>query len=361
MRSVYIHIPFCKSICSYCDFCKFYYKESWALSYMEVLKDEILKYYEEDDIKSIYIGGGSPSSLSIDCLEKLFEIIKVFKVIKDCEITFECNVNDINEELLKILKINNVNRISIGVQSFNKKKLKYLNRNHNKKQIINNIKLCKNYGFDNINVDFMYALPIETYRMMKSDLKKFLKLKIEHISTYSLIIEDHTVLKNIKAKPLNEDLEYKMYKYILKKTKKYGFKHYEVSNFALNNHESIHNKTYWKNEEYYGFGLSSHGFINGVRYENTRNFNKYLNGDYRLNELLVSTEEDMENEVMLGFRLMDGISISHFKEKFGYSIDKIFKIKEAIKKGYLIKENDYIKIPENKIYVMNEIINFIME
>ena len=164
-----------------------------------------------------------------------------------------------------------------------------------------------------------------------------------------------------RAELVQQLLEYKMYKYILKKTKKYGFKHYEVSNFALNNHESIHNKTYWKNEEYYGFGLSSHGFINGVRYENTRNFNKYLNGDYRLNELLVSTEEDMENEVMLGLRLMNGISISHFKEKFGYSIDKIFKIKEAIKKGYLIKENDYIKIPENKIYVMNEIINFIME
>ena len=296
----------------------------------------------------------------VSCLNKLFDIIRGFNISKKYEFTFECNINDITEDFLKILSSHGVNRLSIGIQSFNDKKLKYLNRNHNAKMIRDNIKLCREYGFNNINVDFMYALPIENYSMMKRDLNEFLKLGVEHISTYSLIIEDHTVLKNINAKMLDEELDYKMYKYILKKTKKYNFNHYEVSNFAISGYESIHNKTYWNNEEYYGFGLSSHGFINGVRYENTRNFNKYLNGNYRLNELLISKEEDMENEVMLGLRLMEGISIKHFKEKFGYDIYKVFKIKEAIDKGYLIKKADYLKIPEDKIYVMNEIINFII-
>ncbi len=360
MRSVYIHIPFCKSICSYCDFCKFYYNDRWATEYIDVLAYEINKYYEEDTINTIYIGGGTPSSLSMSNLKKLFNVIKVFKLDSKYEFTFECNVDDINIPLLNLLKESGVNRLSIGIQSFDKKKLEYLNRVHNKREILNNIKLCKDNGFDNINVDFMYGLPVENLCMMKRDFNKFLKLGIEHISTYSLIIEDHTMIKNNKDKNIDEDTEVKMYKYILKKLKKKGFHHYEVSNFSKYGYESVHNMTYWKNEEYYGFGLASHGFINGVRYENTRNYNKYMKGEFRLNELLVSTEEDMENELILGLRMLDGINVEHFNSKYKYNIFKVFKINEAIDKGYLIYKDDILRIPEDKIYVMNEIINFIM-
>ncbi len=360
MRSVYVHIPFCKSICSYCDFCKFYYNESWAKRYIETLKEEINKYYEEDIVRTIYVGGGTPSSLGLENIKKLFEVLSVFKLDKIYEYTFECNIDDINDELLTILKENKINRLSIGVQSLNKKKLEYLNRNHTKEEVIKNIKLCRKYGFDNINIDFMYGLPIENLIMMKKDFKKFLKLNVEHISSYSLIIEDHTMIKNKRDKNIDEDIEYKMYQYILKKTKKNGYHHYEISNFAIKGYESMHNKTYWKNEEYYGFGLSSHGYINGIRYENTRNLNKYFNHEFRLNELLVSTEEDMENELILGLRLLDGINVEHFNNKFKYNIFKVFKINEAIEKGFLIYKNDILKIPEDKIYIMNEIINSIM-
>lgn len=360
MRSVYIHIPFCKHICSYCDFCKFYYKEEWALKYLDALENEIKKYYENDVVKTIYIGGGTPSSLSMDALKKLFEIIRIFKLDKKYEFTFECNINDINETLLKLLKINKVNRLSIGIQSFNKDKLKYLDRKHTKEEIRDNIKLCREYNFDNINVDFMYGVRVETLRNMKKDFKKFLKLDIDHISTYSLIIENNTVLKNEKETNINEDTEYEMYKYILKKLKKKDFHHYELSNFSKHGYESIHNMTYWNNEEYYGFGLSSHGFINGMRYENTRNLTKYLKHDYRLNELLVSTREDMENELILGLRMIDGISVSKFNKKYNSDMFKIFKINEGINKGYLIYENDILRINKDKIYIMNEIINFII-
>ena len=360
MRSVYIHIPFCKSICSYCDFCKFFYNDVWANKYMDTLKSEIEKYYEDDVIKTLYIGGGTPSTLSVHNLNKLFQIIKIFKLSDKYEFTFECNVDDISIPLLEILKNNGVNRLSIGVQSLDKRKLEYLNRKHNKREVIDSIKLCRKYGFDNINIDFIYGLPIENLCMMKKDFKHFLKLEVEHISTYSLIIEDHTVIKNNNDKNLNEDTEYKMYKYILKKLNKKGFHHYEVSNFSLRGYESIHNKAYWKNDEYYGFGLSSHGYINGIRYENTRNFNKYLNKEYRLNELFISTQEDMENELILGLRMLDGINVTKFNEKFKYNIFKVFRINEAVNKGLLIYEKDMLRIPEDKIYVMNEIINFIM-
>lgn len=367
MRSVYIHIPFCKSICSYCDFCKFLYKEEWAEAYLNALKDEIYEYYEGDTIKSIYIGGGTPSSLSLEDIKYLFRIIEVFKGANDEEITFECNVNDINNELLSLLKECGVNRLSIGIESFDKVNLKFLNRKHEKKEIFNNIKLAKKY-FDNINVDLIYALPTETMSIFKKDVKNILKLDVNHISTYSLIIEDHTILYNKKVENISEDDDYKMYKYICKKLAKKGYNHYEVSNFAKEGYESKHNLTYWYNEEYYGFGLGSHGYVNKIRYENTRNFHKYLKGEYKLNELLVSTLEEMENEIILGLRKLKGINIYEFKKKFDTDIFEAFpKIKNVInmKKGLLeyIIEDDrhiYVRIPEDKIYIMNEIINMIL-
>ena len=211
MRSVYIHIPFCSSICSYCDFCKFIYNDEWASKYLDFLNNEINEYYEDETVKSIYIGGGTPSSLSECNLNKLFEIVSHIKLKEYGEFTFECNINDINESVLKILKSNGVNRLSIGIESFNKNNLRFLNRKHNKKEIFESIKLAKSLGFENISVDLIYALPIESMLTLKNDVSNILKLKVEHISTYSLIIEDHTVLKNKKIEPIDEDLDYKMY------------------------------------------------------------------------------------------------------------------------------------------------------
>ena len=360
MRGVYIHIPFCNSICSYCDFCKVLNYNDWASRYLDALNNEIDEYYENDTVKSIYIGGGTPSSLDINDLMKLFRIIRKFKTKSDFEFTFECNINDISSELLLILKENNVNRISIGVESFDKINLKFLNRKHEKKDIFNKIKLVKEYGFDNINVDLMYALPTESFCTLKKDVKNILKLDVDHISTYSLILEEHTMLKNKNINNIDEELDYKMYKYICKKLKKKGYSHYEVSNFARNNKYSRHNVIYWNNDEYYGFGLGSHGYINDNRYENTRSLTKYLNNEFRFDEVLVSTLEAMENEVMLGLRKLSGVSVEDFGKRFKKSIFDVFKVQEAIDSGNLIYEDGFIYIPEDKIYVMNEIINMII-
>lgn len=359
MRSVYIHIPFCKSICSYCDFCKMLSFKEWESIYLEHLEKEIQKYYDGDTVKTIYIGGGTPSVLNISLLNKLMEIVNIFNKIENAEFTFEMNVNDITEEKLKILKKNGVNRISIGVESFDKIKLKYLNRKHTPKQIEENIKLVKKY-FDNINVDLIYALPIENLPMLKNDIRQILKLKVPHISTYSLIIEEGTVLSNMKVEPIDEDKDYKMYTIITKELKKYGYNHYEISNFALPGYESKHNLNYWNNDEYYGFGLGAHGYVGELRYENTRSFNTYLTDNFRFNEFVVPKKEDMENFIILGLRKLSGIDILEFFNKYGNNIQDEFNITELLKEKYLKLEGSHLCIPEDKIYIMNSILNKIL-
>lgn len=360
MRSVYIHIPFCKSICSYCDFCKFLHEEVYASEYLNELSKEIDKYYDNDKIRTLYIGGGTPSVLSLNNLKKLFEITKKFDTSLLEEFTFEMNIDDITEEKLLLLKTNNVNRISIGIQSFNEINLKYLNRKHTKNEIIKNINLAKNY-FTNINVDLMFALPIETFSTLKKDVKEILKLDVPHISTYSLIIEQNTVLSHNKVKPIEEDLDYKMYSYILKELKKNNYNHYEVSNFAKEGYQSKHNLNYWQNNEYYGFGLGAHGFISELRYENTRSFNTYLKGNYRFNELVLSKREDMENEVILGLRKLEGINIVDFFNKYKINIQEEFNITPLLKNSLLKIKDNNIYIPEEKIYIMNTILNEILK
>lgn len=359
MRSVYVHIPFCKSICSYCDFCKMLSFKEWEVVYLEHLEKEIRKYYDGDIVKTIYIGGGTPSVLSVTLLNKLMSIIDIFDKSELKEFTFEMNVNDINEEKLRVLKKNGVNRVSIGVESFDKIKLKYLNRKHTSKQIEENIKLVKKY-FDNINVDLIYALPIENIQMLKSDIRSILKLKVPHISTYSLIIEEGTVLGNMKIEPIDEDKDYKMYSTIVKDLKKNGYNHYEVSNYALPGYESIHNVNYWNNDEYYGFGLGAHGFLGELRYENTRSFNTYLTDNYRFNEFVVPKREDMENFIILGLRKLNGIDILEFFNKYGNNIQDEFNITELLKEGFLKLEGSHLCIPEDKIYIMNSILNKIL-
>lgn len=355
MKGVYIHIPFCSSICSYCDFSKVLYKKEMVNKYMNALEKEIIGFYDNEVISTIYIGGGTPSSLDMEDLTRLFEIIKVFKLNDIYEFTFEVNVNDITEELVSFLYKNKVNRISVGVESFEEKNLKYLNRKHTKKDIFNKINILKKY-FSNINIDIIYALPIESYNDVKSDIKNFLKLDIPHISTYSLIIEEHTVLGIKNVSPISEEEDYKMYEYIVRKLKKNEFVHYEVSNFAKPGYESEHNLNYWNNGEYYGFGLGAHGYINGVRYENTKNLTKYLKGSFKINELFISKQEEMENEVMLGLRKLDGINIEEFFNKYNENIQDVFNIMPLLKEKLLIIENKNLKIPEDKIYIMNEIL-----
>ncbi len=356
MKSIYIHIPFCKSICTYCDFPKVFSDSQMIDEYLIALKKEIEEYYNDDVLNTIYIGGGTPSCLNMNQLNELAKIISLLKISNDYEFTFECNVDDLNENLLEYLKALQVNRLSIGIQSFNNEKLIYLGRHAEFEDVLDKITLARSFGFNNINVDLMFGLPIEKFTMLKKDLKLFLKLKPDHISCYSLIIENHTILFNNKQTPLDDNLEYKMYCYINNKLKKSKFEHYEVSNYSLANHKSAHNLIYWNNKEYYGFGLGAHGYIEGFRYENTRSLTEYLNGNYRLNKALLSKQDIMENEVMLGLRLIKGINLQDFYNKYGINLQDAFPVKPLLRNKELIYKNGNVYINSKKIYLMNEIL-----
>ncbi|HPE14768.1 MAG TPA: radical SAM family heme chaperone HemW [Bacilli bacterium] len=346
--SVYIHIPFCKKICSYCDFCKMYYNEKMVDDYLVALDQEIKKNYQNNEIRTIYIGGGTPSSLGIDELKKLFKIFKIFKMDYLKEFSIECNIEDISEEKLKIFKANGINRLSIGVQSFDKRILKELNRN-SETDIVAKILLAKKY-FDNINIDLIYGLNSETLTDLQNDLNNFLHLDLPHISIYGLIKEEHTILDVNKYIELDDDSFFEMYQQIDKTLKSAGYNHYEISNYAKEGYESIHNLTYWNNDEYYGFGLGASGFINNIRYDNTRSFNNYLKGEYVLNKKEISLEENMENEMILGLRKQVGVTNKIFYKKYQKYIEDVFDVSklEKTKTGYRLKESD--------IYISNSIL-----
>lgn len=354
--SVYIHIPFCRSICSYCDFSKIYYKPQIADLYLDKLKLEIEDAYGGEKIKTLYIGGGTPSALNREELLKLNDIITIFNLDKDYEFTFECNIEDINESLLKILKIMGVNRLSVGIESFNQDKLKFMNRKVTFEEAKDKVALIRKFEFNNLNLDLMYGIPGEKLRDTKNDLKEILKLNPEHISTYSLIIEDHTICKNKHYKNIDPALEVRMYEYIENKLAKKGYVHYEVSNFAKPGYESKHNLVYWDNNEYYGFGLGASGYIEGFRYENTRNIQDYVLGKYKLKEDLIGKKEDMDNEIMLGLRKMKGINIKEFFDKYDINIQDAYPIEPLVRDKELMYKDGYVYINPKYIYVMNEIL-----
>ena len=358
-NAVYIHIPFCKTICSYCDFCKQFYNEDLVSIYLLSLEKEIKEKYDNSIIKTIYIGGGSPSSLSKKELTKLFEILKVFKLDKDIEFTFEMNINDIDEDRLIILKNNNVNRLSIGIETINDKFYSFLNRYNDKEAIDKNITLVNKY-FTNFNLDLMYAFPNETKEDLLNDLSYVVSLNPTHISIYSLIIEEHTKIYIDNVKSLDEEIESDMYYTIIKYLKEHNYNHYEISNFSKSGYESMHNLTYWNNLEYFGFGLGASGFINNIRYTNTRSLNNYSSGNYVLDEEVMTKNTNMENELILGLRKVSGINKKEFLNKYGFKIEDVFDIINLIRKELIVDDGENIYIPEDKLYVSNSIlVNFI--
>ena len=360
MTSCYIHIPFCDNICTYCDFCKRYSNKKIVNAYLNALKKEVIDNYQGEVLKTIYIGGGTPSSLDINDLKKLLNIVKLLKINKDYEFTFECNPESVTKEKLILLKENGVNRISLGVETTNNKLLKYLGRKHTFDTVKRKIKLIKKVGINNISVDLIYALPNETLSDLRNDLDSILELDVNHISTYSLEIHNHTILGINKTKPIMEELDSDMYEFICNYLKEHGYNHYEISNFCKNNTFSHHNMVYWKNEEYYGFGLGASGYNDSIRYDNTRSMSNYCKGNRRLNTEKISKQDKISYELILGFRLINGINKEEFKKKYGVELVNQYNIKELIKEGLLVDDGINIKISYDKIYIENSILtNFV--
>lgn len=358
MLGVYIHIPFCKNICSYCDFCKVYYKTGYVRKYLDSLELEISKRYKDEGIDTIYIGGGTPSSLSIDELKRLFDIIKIFKLKDKYEFTIECNIDSINEDKLRLFRDNGVNRLSFGVESFDKDILKILGRSHNREMIVNNIEFSKKY-FDNINIDLIYGVN-DKIDIVKEDILEFLKLDLSHISCYSLILEENTKLYIDKYRYIDEDIDKLMFEYINDTLVSKGYKHYEISNYSKIGYESMHNKNYWLNGFYYGFGLGAVSYIDNYRISNTKNLSKYLDNNYVDSRIYEDINIRKENDLILGLRLIDGINIDIFNKKYNDNIIDRDIIKKLLKENKLVIDNNRLKCRYEYIYLQNEILVEIM-
>ena len=348
ISSVYIHVPFCKKICSYCDFCKVFYNEGLVSKYLDGLKKEIDMYFKGEVLSTLYVGGGTPSCLSKIYLEEFFSILDKFSFYDKYEFTFECNISDINEELLLFLKEHRVNRLSIGVESFLEKNLKVLGRESF--DVYDKILLCKRY-FSNINVDLIYGINGQSLTDLKYDLDKFSLLDINHISIYSLILEDNTMLKVNGYEEIDSDLDRDMYEYICNYLESKGFIHYETSNFAKDGFSSSHNLAYWNNNKYYGFGPGASGYIGNIRYSNTRSILKYSLGEFRTFCEEVDHKTDMENFMILGLRKISGVSNDDFYKRYGLNISDVFDTsKLGFNEGfYFIKKED--------LYISNYILS----
>ena len=367
---LYVHIPFCKSKCSYCDFCSFANKENKIEEYLEALKKEMELYkstVKDSLIKTVFIGGGTPTFLSSNELTDLIKTIrKNFNIKDDAEFTVECNPGTLEHEKLVALKEAGVNRLSIGLQSANDKTLKTIGRIHTFDEFKKNLEDARSVGFDNINADLMFSLPNETLEDIKNTIDEVLKLNLEHISAYSLIIEEGTKMYDMalsgEYKFPDEDEDRKIYYYICDELGKAGYHQYEISNFAKPGYESNHNTIYWKAEEYLGLGLAAHSYLDGYRFGNTEDMNRYINRIMKENKITFlhgkkekETVDDKKAEFMfLGLRMLDGIDINEFENKFGINIFEQYPVLSEMLEDKVLEQNEnIIKLTRRGIDVSN--------
>ena len=331
MAGIYIHIPFCSQRCSYCNFFSVV-----SINLLNEVIDAIIKefsirkdYLKNEPVQTIYFGGGTPSLLTIQQIEKLLNTIyKNFPVEKNAEITFEANPDDLTEKYLSDLKKLGINRLSIGIQSFDDNKLKILNRRHNAFQAVEAVRVAQRSGFNNISIDLIYGLPFQSLIEWENDLDKAFSLPIQHLSAYALTFEEKTLLLKQKEKkliePADEELVIKMYELLLNKSNQNGFDAYEISNFSLPEFYSRHNSSYWTQNPYLGIGPSAHSFNGFSRQWNVASIHKYIEGIMKNNSFfeqeILSLQDRYNEYVLLGLRTKNGINIVELEQNFGIEL-----------------------------------------
>lgn len=368
IKYIYLHIPFCLKKCKYCSFCSFPMlrkKEEYIdalikeISYSKFLSQSNNVYFPFSTfnfpLTSIYFGGGTPSLLEISDFER---ILSQFNYDNKTQITLEMNPNDVNQKKLKDLKSLGINRISLGVQSFDNDILSEIGRKHNKDKILNSINLIKD-NFNNFSIDLMYGLPNQSLSNWQKTLESALNLNIPHISLYGLKIEEGSYYFKFPPKNLpSSDLQAEMYEKAIDILKE-KYCHYEFSNFAINeDFYSIHNLAYWKRENYWGFGLSASGFVDNKRYTNTFNFKDYINNPTKKQYETLTKKQEIEEEIFLGLRINEGINFNYINKKYDIDIEKIYfrEFQKFLNDGFMEKTEKGIKLTKKGILVSNEIL-----
>lgn len=358
-KNAYIHIPFCKSKCNYCSFVSFS-KLELRPDYLKSLKQQIESEYKNEALKTLYFGGGTPSLLTIEEFREIFEL---FNLEDYAEITVEVNPESADLKYLTDLRKAGVNRLSMGVQTFDDDILKLISRAHTSDEAITAFNSARKARFKNISIDLIYGLPTQTVNGFESDLEKAVSLNPEHISLYGLKIEEGCYFYDNSPKSLPDlDLQADMYLKAIEVLKKSGFTQYEISNFARKEHESRHNLNYWDNNTYYGFGCAASGYIDGVRYTNETDLNKYIsNTNSKISSEKLSKQEILEEEIFLGFRKSNGIDKCEINQKFG--IDFESKYSNIIKKysKFIEKTPRGYKLNTQGILISNDILSEFIE
>lgn len=364
--SLYVHIPFCKSKCLYCDFPSFANRENLMSDYINALIKEINMKATKYIIRSLFIGGGTPSYLSEGDLEKLLKCLDKLNFKENAEKTIECNPGTISDNKLKIIKKYNINRISIGLQSVDNNILKSIGRIHTFEQFKENYQKIRKYGFNNVNIDVMFGLPNQSVKNYINGLKEIINLKPDHISAYSLIIEEGTPFfkdyENEKLNLPNEDQEREMYHKGKELLELNGYNQYEISNFAKDNKRCFHNIQYWKCNEYLGVGAYSSSFIDSKRIKNVQDIKEYIhlidnNKSTEIIENINNLNDNMEEFMFMGLRMIEGIEKLEFERRFKKNIYSIYnsQINNNIKKGLLLDKDERIKLTPLGIEFSNEV------
>ncbi len=357
MSYLYLHIPFCSSICYYCDFKRSIYDETLVNKYLEVVAKEF-KELTIDELETIYIGGGTPSCLSYKQLEVLLHYFDPY--LKNVqEYTIESNLESLTKEKMQLLLKHGVNRISLGVQSMQDNLLRLMNRKHTSDDVIKMLDNLHEWGMNNISVDLIYGLPSQTLSMWQEDLHLLCSNpNVKHISLYSLTIEENSVFHKMNYKVCANDLEAKMYEEAIAISAQYGFHQYEIANFAKDGYESKHNKAYWRYEDFYGFGLGASGKKGNIRYTKQGSIIDYCNHKEELEEEVLSKEDMMFEHIMMSLRMRQGLDLKRFKDL--YQVDCITyyydKIKKRLDQKDLIVQDDYLFVSEKAMFYLHDIL-----
>ncbi len=356
---IYIHIPFCKAKCFYCDFNSFACRDELVPAYFNALEKEIFSYSEKlkgYNIKTIFIGGGTPSAVDAHYIYEVISLLgREFSIDKKAEISIETNPGTLTKEKLELYRTVGINRLSIGLQAWQDPILKRLGRIHTAKEFELNITLAQKVGFDNINVDLIFGIPGQTIEDWIETLKHVVALKPQHLSCYSLKIEEGTVFGNSLEKgelvPLDDEIDREMYSFCKDYLSMEGYKHYEISNFAKQGFECQHNMVYWKAEEYIGLGASAHSFFEGLRFNNIYDIERYIDGINNSkviseNSEVINSKESMAEFMILGLRLIDGVCMEEFKSRYNEEIYNIYgsQIDKMLEKGFLIVRDGTITL-----------------
>ena len=347
-KHLYLHVPFCQSICYYCDFCHRLYDAATSDKWLGELAEEIKSQNIDKELSTVYIGGGTPTSLSYEQIIRLLSLLKEY-TSKLEEYTIEANPENIDEKKIDIFKHFGINRVSLGVEAYQDRLLAMMNRHHNFEDVQKAVSILRSKGIHNISLDLLYSLPSQSLDDFKESLEAVVALDVPHISLYSLTIEEHSVFGQRGYKPLDEDLEADMYEMAVAYLEYEGYIQYEIANFAKPGYYSKHNLAYWHYNDFYGLSLGASGKINNIRYDNTRNMQKYLRHEYRENIIELSKKDMMFEETMMSLRTIWGIDLKRFKLRYGEDFKEVYKKPLDRYPDAFISDDKYLRVKNREL------------